>query len=226
MSGGVEETANQFRDALSRLDHDGTGVLSFEDFSRGLLDVGLNLPREEVVTIWEEAGGAAPPSGNAQEGRTLAAGRPNFVADALVHAAPPQNFYRKQVEAPHLALHANLAEGLKPRGDAEIGGPDGRYSHKKVGYQTGNISDSLQVDGGMVTTKSHGLPRERRRLNLEPAGEFGDALVLSPRSPTRPSSPQRSPTRARESGELAEAVARLSHGAKVEKGAFPDASPQ
>ena len=99
--------------------------------------MGLNLPRDEVVTIWEEAGGAAT---------VPAAGKARFVEDALVHGhPPPQNFHRKQVDTPHLALHDNLRPSMMPRGGAEIAGPDGRYSHRKVGYRTGNVADSLKV---------------------------------------------------------------------------------
>ena len=48
----VLSRAEQFKNAFSRIDSDGDGKLSFEEFSQGLHSLGVILPEREVEAIW------------------------------------------------------------------------------------------------------------------------------------------------------------------------------
>jgi hypothetical protein len=48
----VLSRAEQFKDAFRRLDLDGDGKLSFDEFSHGLHALGVILPQREVQAIW------------------------------------------------------------------------------------------------------------------------------------------------------------------------------
>jgi Ca2+-binding EF-hand superfamily protein len=54
----VLSRAEHFKDAFSRMDLDGDGRLSFEEFSRGLHSLGVILPLQEVKAIWGQVGSA------------------------------------------------------------------------------------------------------------------------------------------------------------------------
>ena len=48
----VLERAERFRNILCRQDQDGDGRLSFEEFNRGLMELGVRLPEGEIKAIW------------------------------------------------------------------------------------------------------------------------------------------------------------------------------
>lgn len=50
----VTSRAQQFKDAFRKLDLDGDGMLSFQEFSHGLQSLGVILPPQEVRAIWGE----------------------------------------------------------------------------------------------------------------------------------------------------------------------------
>ena len=47
--GGEEKTAHELRDALSRLDRDGTGVLSFEVYSQPVYVLCISIPHPPTM---------------------------------------------------------------------------------------------------------------------------------------------------------------------------------
>lgn len=48
----VETRAEQFKNAFRKLDLDGDGKLSFEEFSHGLHSLGVVLPAKDLKAIW------------------------------------------------------------------------------------------------------------------------------------------------------------------------------
>ena len=52
----VLSRAEHFKDAFSRMDLDGDGRLSFDEFSQGLHSLGVILPQQEVKAIWGQVG--------------------------------------------------------------------------------------------------------------------------------------------------------------------------
>ena len=61
--------ADELREALSRVDRNGDGLLNFDEFKSGLRGLGVQLPDKELVKIWHEA--------SSEEGATPA-GKPTF----------------------------------------------------------------------------------------------------------------------------------------------------
>ena len=56
----VVSRAEQFKRAFSKLDLDGDGKLSFEEFSHGLQSLGVLLPKGEVEAIWRQVPRPSP----------------------------------------------------------------------------------------------------------------------------------------------------------------------
>ncbi|KAJ1489590.1 hypothetical protein T484DRAFT_1885521, partial [Baffinella frigidus] len=66
----VLERAARFKSILSRQDGDGDGRLSFDEFNRGLMELGVRLPEGEIKAIWGQQAEGSPWRG--MEGRTPA----------------------------------------------------------------------------------------------------------------------------------------------------------
>ena len=158
-----------------------------------------------MLSIWEEAGGAAPSTAN----DLPAAGKKCFVEDPKENMEPKQRPLRRHVDGVHSALEDNLTEIMVPADGTEVGGLDGHHSHKKVGYVSG-LRDSVVIEGGALTAINVRPDRKRHSLEPEPAG-VADALTGAPALSSPPRSPPVAPRDAHLSDEIAEAMARSSH---------------
>ena len=137
----VESRAEQFKDAFSKLDLDGDGKLSFEEFSNGLQSLGVLLPQREVEAIWSQVPFPHPQAAAGFRGRLRAVRCSDSCA------------------ARHQEVGGHQAHGMEqqaPRDEARMGpSPDK------------DASSHRQDSGGPSSSSQHGMPA-RRAAGMRP----------------------------------------------------------
>ncbi len=161
MSGQI---ANQFvgelRTALTRVDRNGDGLLNFDEFKSGIKGLGVQLPEAELQKIWQEA--------SMEPFQARPAGQTAFQC-SLDDGNNGQRSAKKMVKKfDETTFQSHLGEAFQVNETALTNCAAGVFSHKKVGYKTGNSKTELVFDPTERSLTTKELPKKgHRRNNLE-----------------------------------------------------------